>query len=63
MSLGVFEEAKQPKGFSIGYHSHIENPEQLEIEITSQKVANGLLYVLRIANNTQLTLCAEIRAL
>ena|SRR5882757_3397083 len=64
MSLGTFEEDKQPRGFCVAYNLDSQSAELAKIGVTTTTVASGKLqYLLQIANDSNESLCAEIRQL
>lgn len=64
MSLGTFEEDKQPRGFCVAYDLDSKSAELAKIGVTTTTVASGKLqYLLQIANGSNKSICAEIRQL
>lgn len=60
MSLGVFSEKDQPKGFSIKLEPQNELTERVDTQVSSKMTSAGIEYFLRITNNTNATFSAEI---
>lgn len=60
MSLGLFSDDEQPRGFSVEY-SDADLTDGVETEVASREVTGGFLYFLQVANSTNRAFCAEVR--
>jgi hypothetical protein len=63
MSLGAFDEGRQPKGFCLEFTNEPTAQEKILSEITTAEQNGRLQYVLRVVNDTPRALCVEISQL
>ncbi|HEX6461796.1 MAG TPA: hypothetical protein VFZ58_00795 [Candidatus Saccharimonadales bacterium] len=62
-SIGTFKENNQPKGFLVEYNIASKDSYLIQTAITTNKLVNGVQYLLEATNNTNRAICVEVKVL